>query len=585
MSVPDTRSLPIVFQQPGLLAGGGLNKAITRTALGGLYTQAWQLNNIYPTVLGFSNKGEEEDYGIGVSPIITGTVATGKVQGIAVYDEDLIFVKNGRVYKVPMAGGNETEITGGSPIFDTSARIRFEQAYGTVSIVKKKLLYMADSSGLNLPQYYDGNSLTEMTVFAGDLFQLSFGIPVGMVNWLNRLVWFFHKNNDYRNYILSSDFDDANLYSENNGSSQAFYTDIYPGEQDYIRGLSVIKRSGSDIETQELIVYKLSNSYISGTRVIPGDSTPIKTFNRMSEIGAINHECIVNFNNNVYSMSRQGIGNFDAATTSGGIYAFSYQDGARINPLIQLSARNNNFDQAFSLHCPERQLIVFSMPETLETSATKNGYPYPEAPNDLSIGFRYGVNVKGGEEVVNCWFTMKGMGWGWSCGCVNEKNVFWGDYIEGQIYKWFSGTEFQRNPSQPETEVPFTSRYETGDMVLETPETMYKNLLELILNWYVATGIESRVTIFYDGKEEGQGLTYNLNFGGEAATYGTAVYGTSLYSYETVVSLRCAPSDGGRKVRIKIEWNSKTLANKDNLAALDSFIGTVQYGKRLMGVY
>jgi hypothetical protein len=308
----------------------------------------------------------------------------------------------------------------------------------------------------------------------------------------------------------------------------------------------------------------------------------------MAEIGAINQECIINFNNQVFSMGEQGIGSFSSGTSSGGVYAYSYQEGARINSIVRNSAANSAFDQSFAIHCPERQLVMFFMPEDKNTSLNYQGYSYPETPMNQALCFKYGVQDQQG-NIVNEWFTIKGKGWAWSCACCDGKNIYFGDYVEGQTYKWFSGVEFQRNPADSTTPVYITSTFETGDMVLESPETDYKALIELILNFYVVTKVNAMVTVIYDGKEESEGLSYQLeseNAGITALKWGVGKWGVNVWGAgnRASASLSLSPANGGRKVRLKIQWDSNYL-NQNNLASLDGFLGNVSSGGRLSRKY
>jgi hypothetical protein len=239
------KPLPLQFQQPGLLAGGGLNKSLTRTALGGTLTQAWTLNNVYPTSFGFGNFGEITDNGIGTNKQISGTIATGKVQCETPYSNDIIIVKNGRVYKHSKGGGSETELTSGSAIFNTSAKIRFVYNRGLITGTKYELLWLIDSTGANNPYYYDGSTLTEMTAFNGSILGLSWTKPIGAFVWLDRIAWFFASTSEFKDYVLFSDLDDGLSYTDLGSSNNAFFVQVGTNtEQDSITGLATTRRSG-----------------------------------------------------------------------------------------------------------------------------------------------------------------------------------------------------------------------------------------------------------------------------------------------------------------------------------------------------
>lgn len=281
------------------------------------------------------------------------------------------------------------------------------------------------------------------------------------------------------------------------------------------------------------------------------------------DMGAINHESIINFSNSLITLSRQGFASLESATISGGIDAVTYQFGLRVNEFVSGGAQlNTNFDKAFMLHSPQHQVWLAFMPQNESVDANLNGYNYPEIPNNYALAYFYGVQDKAGQP-INQWVDFTGVGFAVSSGWVDENgDIYLGSYF-GDVYKAFvnGATEFERNPSTPSTKAIFTSAFMTGDHSLDDDLDKAKTLKNLELFWYTDVGVTANLAVYYDGKEDGI-IISNQRAGstGDIALYdnATSLYDSgSLYSFTSNASMHTAPPGIGNTIRILVEWDSE----------------------------
>ena len=563
--------LPLELSLLGLINGGGINRSTNRLALPEL--QAWIDRNVVPvSSQGYSNNG------VAWKKQNTNNLSTEPIRGGAVFQGKHIYAKGGNVYEQEVGLNAEALIA--STVLDSGERVSAAKNRGT-GVPK---LYMCE--GVNTPQSWDGTALSEVAAFNGTILAEipSTSKPDKVYSFKDRLVWGYSQLDPFANYVLFSEFDNGDSYLAPGANTDAFFEEVEPGDDSYITGFGELKRNLEADQASQLLVFKPKKTYLG--REIDFNGTLVsQTFDLQAfDMGTINHQSIVNFSNSLITLSRQGFASLDSATGSGGIDTLTYQFGIRVNQLIKESQLNANFEKAFMLHSPQKQVFIAFMPEKESTDANLNGYGYPEIPNNYAIAMFYGVQDKQGNPVTQ-WIDFTDVGFAACSGWVDENtgNIYIGSYF-GDVYEIFvtGETEFERNPNTPSVPASVTSSYMTGDLPLDQDLDKAKTLKHLEFLWFTDIGVQANIALYYDQKEDGIIIPNQIAGSvGDIALYDdVAVYDdVFLYSFSSNVSMNLSPPGIGNTVRILVEWVSQIEVSpgvfRSNFAALNGMSSSV----------
>ena len=566
-----TRPLPVELRRPGIIGGGGLNKSVARNAL--QYNELWTCNNIEPTTLGISNRN------IGVTKQNTTRLNTAPIRGMFVSGSNLYFACNGHLQSMPLSGGSQSTVN--SSVFNASKTLSIASGLSTSGGVRTAEDIICDGS--NNPYGWNGSSLSAITAFSSDILTeiKTSNKPDKVINYQERSVFGFPDGGVNKNYVLASDLLSSRTFTSGAGDDNAWF-EIVEGGKGYITALNSIKRAGSEKDNEILVVHKANQSF-NGIYSSSAGNNRFGVFTSFaSGLGAVNQQCTLSFNNDIFTLTNQGIGSLSSASDD--ISSVVLEAGIKVNSLIQESGLNVDFNKSFAFHCPERQLIYFTMPLASSTSAISQAITYPETPMNLSICYKYALQTQTG-QITDFWSTRSQDGWGWSSVFINGKDIYLGSYF-GDIYKLYEGDEYERNPSTPTTHQPITSTAEWGDWDLETGYTQYKEIADLTLNYYVYNGFVGDYYAYWDEADYGvSSLQKDVGSIIGASQWGIAKWGISKWAGSQNAEVNITPPDGGRTIRLKQQFMSERLVNGNyisNHAIFNGLSGNIIDGTRLL---
>ena len=124
-------------------------------------------------------------------------------------------------------------------------------------------------------------------------------------------------------------------------------------------------------------------------------------------------------------------------------------------------------------------------------------------------------------------------------------------------------------------------------MTLDTGVTMYKELLDLTFHWFVDAGVRADITVFWNGEEIGKTYTKQSGGGTGVALWDVALWDVDQWSGQSNADLLLDPSDGGRSVRLRVDWASELDEDLDtnfisNHGSLFGISGSIIDGQRLL---
>jgi len=559
-----TRTFPQEMELPGFIAGGGINRSLPRNALSPI--ALWTAQNLHPTTRGFSN------IGIGVGKENSNRLTTAPVRAIFRFGTKRLFVRSGNLYSIPFNGGAET--LEASSVFDASKTVRWAVGRGASGITK---VFLCD--GVNQPKTWDGTILSNISAFGNDvLVEIKTSHrPNKVINYKNRILWSFSLDGVNASYILASDLENGETYTVGAGANNAWFEVIdTTGEE--ITAIATLKRSGQTKEDLAVVAYTEKQAFVGQSDDTPGTNRFGVFSNVAKDIGAINQECVINYLNDLYSMSARGIGSLSAVENE--VQSTVLEAGIQINSLIQTGALNAAFNRSFIVHCKDRTTIWASLPSGAEINTTNEGFEYPETPMNLTLSYTYALQTATG-QIVSDWTIRRGVGWGFACADVDGRDIYLGSYF-GDIYKAFSGDEYERNPATPSESQPILSIFETGDLDLGTGLTQYKEILDLIVKWFIPVQLRANFTAIWDGAEVGTTSPDKIvGNGSEAALWDVALWDVGLWTDEANVDVNITPPNGGRSLRLLVKWLS-VIDGISNHGALYGLTGILSDGGRLL---
>lgn len=543
-----------------LVRGGGLTRSIPQNTLA--INQAWTLHNLIPTVKGFTN----ENIGFSSKLNIEENAPKKKIQAGFVFKNKQYFIRDGNFYQMPLNGGVPILIETGA--FSKKNRIRHVFAMG--SGLQK--VYLVD--GENNLRSWDGNTLSQVNLPEG------FDRPDKLITWRGRLVLGFPKESVNENRLLFSKTENADNYTDSNGSIIDPFSDyVSPGDGDYINGIACIKIKNAAAQSEMLLVAKTRQTYQADELNING-SVIEATFNRLAlDLGVINPDCIVNFSNDVYLLNSQGVGGFSSATASGGVDVLTYSNSLPVNELIRNASSSSAFKNSLAVHLPSKQMILFFVPESSATATEQYDFTYEELPLDFAICLKYGYGVGETGEALNSWFTMGGAGFAISSAWTdNEDNLYLGTHL-GNIFKAFSGNSF-------EEERIIQSVYETGDLFSDSLNQR-KSLQNINFHLALRRPVKATCKIYFDGKNNPDFILskFSSNVNLESLVWGFARWGSSIWVGEILSQLTFNPVGIGSNIRLNLSFDSKIIDEiskemRDNYVYLFGLSGSIKIGNK-----
>lgn len=539
-------SIPFELLSPGLLAGGGINRALNRFSIP--MNQAWTLENWEPIAEGFTNRG------IGWTKLNTTKIVTAKVQGCFVFNNQFCFIASGNLYTMPLAGGAVSLATGGSGIFTTTEKVRFAINQGS-GVAK---VYMCGSAGSSSPVFWDGSSVSTV---ANLLLISGYSAPVNVIVWRGRCVWSFASTStNNKSRIVFSRVENGDNYNFAATSTvDAFDDYVNPGDNDFVQALGVIRIKNQSGQTEVLVACKSRQAYQADTLVLSG-AVVEATFNRIGvDIECLNADSVISFLNDIWILGRTGVKGFTAVANQDGIAALVQSASLPIDPLILRANQSSAYPNTFISHFSNQRKIWIFCPKGSETSAVQNGITYPEVPNDYALCYTYGLTADNG-TIVNDWYSRGGAGWAVSAACENGTQIIAGSYF-GDIYSigtGQAGTASDDYELVGATHRPIESIYETGDWIFDN-FNMNKRLEMLEVRFLGDRQVKADFTICYDGRPDGvlfPNILSNAQAGG-AGIWGSGLWGTATWAANYSQFMRLRPGGYGKSVRTKISVMSK----------------------------
>ena len=104
----------------------------------------------------------------------------------------------------------------------------------------------------------------------------------------------------------------------------------------------------------------------------------------------------------------------------------------------------------------------------------------------------------------------------------------------------------------------------------------------MIFKWFLPVGLTANFTFVWDGKETGT-INITKTGGGSsgASLWDVALWDIGLWTEERSADMNVTPADGGRSLRILVEWYSEIDA-VSNHGSLYALTGVISDGKRLL---
>lgn len=562
----------------GILGIPGINQSRDKITLGDFDT--YYVENLEPTPLGLTN------YNIGVIKRNTSTPIEAKVQGIFSYENKIIYVAGGNCYEMDDSSFTVSLASGGSGIFDSTARVRGVKNQGKTGGVAIKL-YMCDGVSPT-PRRYNGSTIASFSLG-------SYGVPNSVINWRARTLWTFANDDADRNKILASMQEDGDDYNTAGSTLlDAFDDECFPGDGDYIVGLGTVQFKGQDTQQDALVVCKSKQSFMA-TDIELASGIRTTTFNNNGvDIGAVSPDAMIQFGNDLWILTKTGIKGFNSTLQgSGGVASFSDSPSNRIDRLIAKAAENIDFDNAFAVHHAEKQKVRFFMPRDSSVSTSQDGFIYSETPMNYALNYAYGILPKTESNPRGEYFYARGgTGFAFSCACVHKGRLFLGDYF-GNIYEMDAMDSGNDNiPYSGETDQIIYSQYETPLMMFGTGFESKKRITEWITHARASGDVSINYNISIALKEQPYKTdidTITLSNRGEGAGISlyddVAVY-DDIFVYEDIeesyVKFQMRPPGWGNAFSLNLNFPSKKLVGEayfPNSLWIYAFSGTIEKGR------
>jgi hypothetical protein len=541
---------------PGIVGIPGIDQSKPRDSMDDF--GCWYAENVEPSFKGWNNRK------IGVVKRNTSAPTPSKVQGIWGLGDNIYFVANGNFYSMPDSGGTVTMPSGGAGMFGASVRVRgaLNQGKSGTGAIK---LYLCD--GINAPRVFSSATDTISSLSLGG----SYGIPQTVGTWQRRTGWTFVKGGADENRILFSQEEDGDNYNTAGSSVlDAFDDYIWPGDGDWVVGFGSVQFKGQDAQKDALIVCKSQRSFMATEVALNGGIRTV-TFNANGvDIGAVSPDALIQFGNDLWILTKTGIKGFNTVLAgSGGVSSFSNSPVSGINRLVEESARNSAFSNAFAVHHAEKKKIRIFLPRNASTSAIQNGFNYGEIPNDYALCYGYGLLPQWeGNQNGEGLYARGGAGFAFSCGCVHKGRLFLGDYF-GNIYEIDcedAGDDYIPLPG--ESHQVIYGQWCTPYMRFGQSYFNKKRIVEILLHGYSSDNVEYNFNVTKLLKQapyevDLPTLTILSGNTGTSDVYGTAIYGTSIYGAESGVpnKISIRPPGWANAFGIKNWFPSKRLVN------------------------
>lgn len=434
----------------------GINQSQDRLNMGEY--GCWYVENFEPDFKGWNNRQT------GAVKRNTTTPINAKVQGIIGLGDCLYFIAGGNFYCMNDTTGVVTMPSGGTSIFDPTAKVRMAINYGKTATAATKI-YACD--GVSATPRRFNSATNTIASFAISGAWGTFTTPQTVGVWQRRTGFTFTKGSVDESRILFSAEEDGDDYDTTKSSLLDPFDDyVWSGDGDHIVGFGSVQFKGQDAQQDALIVCKSKRSFMA-TEVVLTGSTRAMTFNNNGvDIGAISPDAIIQFGNDLWVLTPAGIKGFNATLDgSGGVATFASSPVAGIDKLINKASLNDAFSRSFAVHHTNKRKIRVFMPRDEATSASQNGVTYPEVPNDYALCYGYGVLPKWeGNPRGEALWARGGAGFAFSCGCEHKGRLFLGDYF-GNIYEMDCEDAGDDNiPVPGETNQPIYGTFQTPFM-------------------------------------------------------------------------------------------------------------------------
>lgn len=450
---------------------------------------------------------------------------TSKVQGIIGLGAYVYFVANGNFYRLDLSAGTVTLVSGGAGIFDSTARVRMVVNQGKSGTACSKI-YACDGVSSD-PRVFSSATNTISTFSLSGAWG-TFTTPATVGVWQQRTYFTFLENSvDESRIIFSEEADGDNYDSSGTALSDPFDDYVWPGDGDYIVGAGTVQFKGTDAQKDALIICKSKRSFMGEEVVLSASERAITFNNNGVDIGAVSADAIVQFGNDLWILTAQGIKGFNAVLEgSGGVSSFSISPVSGLNRLVKQASENTAFGNSFAVHHSAKNKIRFFMPRSSATSTNQNGFTYPEMPMDYALCYGYDVLAKWeGNPRGEAYWARGGAGFAFSCACEFQGRLLMGDYF-GNIYEMDCEDAGEDNiPLPGETDQVIYGEFVTPFMKFADPAAAFdsqRRVIEIILHGRSTGEVEYRFDLTYliDKEPYEKRLPTLVKYSGDSGTTG-----------------------------------------------------------------
>lgn len=431
----------------------------------------------------------------------------------------------------PGDGSNDGDITtantAGNPV-------RFTTFLGSAYMVEKTMT----------PYYWNGTTLTQMTVFASGLTvgSQTYEKPSLVATYANRAAFAdFNGSTAYASHVALLDTLAADTFTSGASDTNGIVVQVNPGDGQRITAL------------QRVFVPNLNNEYLlcfkdQSVWALSGDTpNTVTVFNISPTYGAVNQESVIQVGTDVLFLSDKDVYSVTTSTSSGNLQPIAI-GSKRVRDILgtlNLSQKTKSFAVAM----PDLEEIWFAIPTGASTE-----------PDTVLVYSYRNSDLQNGQWIVRTGHSP-------TCGITYNTGFYSGD-SSGYINRWFSSSMYEAANYTWVYRYPYFN-FGTQNQVKRVVDA------RAIFRLRADTDVTVKTEWRGGGNNTVNTATESLSVDSTGAVYGTAVYGTDTYSDSDValVLYRFPVFGDGLQVQFEVSGNTS-----DTGAEFLGIEGEVEFG-------